>query len=116
MYVIRDENGKIITAFGAEQDDAKEFLEMDDPELVEFLAPPPVSTAKHVDKITVLERMTNEEVETAEAAMAGQPAKLRQIWGAANEIWDNSPWFGDLHSFFVALFGEARTDELLEMS
>lgn len=38
MYVIRDEDGKIVTAFAAEQEDATEWVEPDDPELVAFLA------------------------------------------------------------------------------
>lgn len=38
MYVIRDEDGKIVTAFAAEQPDATEWVEPDDPELVAFLA------------------------------------------------------------------------------
>lgn len=73
------------------------------------------SMPKMVPKLTIIERMTDAEVEQADTAMATQSAKLRQIWSAANEIWSNSPWFGDLQAFFVALYGQQRTGELLEM-
>lgn len=69
---------------------------------------------RSVPKLTVLERMTEEEAETADAAMSTQSAKLRQIWGAAQEIRTDSPWYNDLLSFFIALFGAERSAVLLE--
>lgn len=74
---------------------------------------PDPNAPKMVTKLLVLERMTDEEAEAADVAMAAQPAKLRQIWNAVNEIWSNSPWFPTLEAFFVDLFGQARTDQLL---
>lgn len=74
---------------------------------------PDPDAPKSVSKLTVLERMTDEEAQSADEAMAVQPAKLRQIWNAVNVIWDNSPWFPTLQAFFVALFGQARADQLL---
>lgn len=38
MYVTRNEEGKIIAAWAGEQFDAHEYLEPDDPELIEFMA------------------------------------------------------------------------------
>lgn len=74
---------------------------------------PDPDAPKVIAKITVLERMTNEEAEIADQAMATQPAKLRQIWNAVNDIWDNSPWFPTLQEFFAGLFGQERADQLL---
>jgi hypothetical protein len=88
------------------------FKDPPPPEEPELPEPDP-DAPKVVPKLVVIERMTPEEAETADAAMAMQPAKLRQIWNAVNEIWSNSPWFSTLQEFFISLFGQTRADQIL---
>jgi hypothetical protein len=61
-------------------------------------------------------RTTDEEAERIEDAMAAQPARLRNLFRAAQTYQSGDPLWPVLHQTAVELFGEERAGELLAAS
>ncbi|MGR9188841.1 hypothetical protein [Rhizobium leguminosarum] len=112
MFVMR-ESGKIVGAFAASQEFAKEELSDDNAELVAFLSPP-ASTIYIIPKMLLWTRLSDVEANTVDAAMAAQSAKLRGIWNSATEVRSDSEFFGTLQAFLTAAIGAARAAQVLQ--
>lgn len=91
-------------------------VKMTNSEIAEFEAsrsPVTVTTGYSIPKLTVVQRLTDEEAETVYPAMSAMPAKLRLVWDTASEIRTDSEFFDNLKEFLDALLPAGRSDELL---
>jgi hypothetical protein len=67
-----------------------------------------------IPKMLLWARLTDEEAEAVETAMASQPARLRGIWNSATEVRSDSEFFGTLETFLAAVLGADRAAALLQ--
>lgn len=106
-------DGKVVGLYDlAQEGHAEEFLPEDDVEVVAFNNPPPGPYV--LPKMLLWTRLSNDEADTVDAAMAAQPAKLRGIWNSATEIRSDSEFFETLEAFLASALGASRADELLQ--
>lgn len=67
-----------------------------------------------ISKLALWTRLTDEEAETVDAAMADQPARLRGIWNSATEVRSDSEFFATLTAFLSAVLGDERATQVLQ--
>jgi hypothetical protein len=77
-----------------------------------LVEPEPITTYV-LSKLLVWTRLSDEEAETASAAMSTQSAKLQGIWNSATEVQSDSEFFGNLQTFLTAVLGEERATQVL---
>ncbi|MBX5017510.1 hypothetical protein [Rhizobium lentis] len=110
-YVMRDAGGDICGLYEQPQEGyAEEFLPDDNSEVVAF---PPAQGAYSIGKSTPWRRMTDEEVDSVDAAMQAAPLKQRRIYEAASYISTDDELFGTLKSLLSAVLSPGRANELL---
>ncbi|MEJ5899643.1 hypothetical protein [Ochrobactrum teleogrylli] len=81
-------------------------------QVIEY-APPAVEPVTIIPAVTLWERMTDEEAEQVNAAMATQPFRTRQIFLTASTFRSDHELWPLLKSMATGLFGEERAAELL---
>jgi len=83
--------------------------------VVEYIppAPEPAPIITVIPAVTLWERMTDNEAEQVNAAMATQPFRTRQIFLTANTFRSDHELWPLLVQMATDLFGEARAAELL---
>lgn len=112
MPFVEREDGAIVGVYANFQlGYAEEELAEDDSELLNFLNPP--APPYTIDKLTVVERLTDNEAELVYPAMASMPAKLRFVWDTASVIRSDSPFFDDLKGFLAQVLSPNRATDLL---
>ncbi|WP_235906862.1 hypothetical protein [Brucella anthropi] len=87
-----------------------ERVSMDAGEIPSFELPDPVTI---LPAVTLWERMSEDEAEQVNAAMATQPFRTRQIFVIANTFRSDHELWPLLRQMATDLFGEARAAELL---
>lgn len=80
---------------------------------IDDYVPKPVVTV--LPAVTLWQRMTNEEAEHVNAAMATQPFRTRQIFMTANTFRSDHELWPLLVQMATDLFGESRANELLSV-
>ncbi|PDS45204.1 hypothetical protein CO662_24900 [Rhizobium anhuiense] len=93
-----------------------EEVELNSSEAAELAASAVVAapTDYSVPKLTVVQRLTDEEAETVYPAMSAMPAKLRFVWDTASEIRSDSEFFGILQTFLTGAIGSDRAAQVLQ--
>ncbi|WP_235889927.1 hypothetical protein [Brucella haematophila] len=93
----------------------RQFIKNDDGEyqLVEHTPPEPEPDATVLPAVTLWERMTDDEAEQVNAAMATQPFRTRQIFLTANTFRSDHELWPLLVQMATELFGEERAGDLL---
>lgn len=76
-----------------------------------YVAPP--AAEAWVDKITLIDRMTNAELAKFERLLKHGSPRLRMSWESAARIGSRAPWYADLKDALTGEFGDCRADELL---
>lgn len=66
-----------------------------------------------LDKMVLWLRLTEQEADQVDAAMAQQPARLRGIWNTAQSVQSDSEFFGTLQAFLTAVIGATRAGQVL---
>lgn len=83
-----------------------------DGRIVEY-EPPYVEPVVVIPAVTLWERMTDDEAEQVNAAMATQPFRTRKIFETANTFRSDHELWPLLLQVATTLFGEVRASELL---
>lgn len=96
MYVKRNEQGVIVSAYGNLQPGiAEEWLENDDPELLAFLNPPPPipqEVTMRQARLALLDAGLLDDVEAAVNAIPGIDGERARIeWNFSNTVKKNQP-------------------------
>ncbi|MDZ5448969.1 hypothetical protein [Labrys sp. ZIDIC5] len=114
MPFVQRENGAIVGVYANEQSGyAEEWLEVDDAEVVAFLA-------SIVPKLTVIykadiwRRATEEEAEIIDAQLNSQPIRLRRMWQDSQTLATTDEMYASVKSAFESAFGAERAAQLLE--
>lgn len=87
-----------------------------------FTAPPPDEPGEEPEAVVIVfavdlwSRMTNAEAEAVEAAMIAQPARIQNIFRAANSYRSDHELWPLLVSMATGLFGAPRAAEILAAS
>lgn len=64
-------------------------------------------------KTDIISRMTDEEVEAFDTALAGASARLRRMWLDCQKVESDSPFFAGLKASFAAQLGDERAEAIL---
>lgn len=75
--------------------------------------PTPVVERVVYSKALLFRGMTDTEYAQFEAGLALQPPRVRAIFQNATELWSDDEMFQDLKVDMTAVYGETRTQELL---
>ncbi len=84
-----------------------------DGNIVEYVPPPPPPPVVEVPSVTLWERLTDDEADQVNAAMATQPFRTRQIFMTANTFRSDHELWPLLVQMATNLFGEERAAQLL---
>lgn len=75
--------------------------------------PEPIVLTK-IFKSDIWRKATDAEAVTIKAGLLQQPVRLQELWQSVSYISTTDELYTALRAGFVAAFGEARTNELLE--
>lgn len=77
------------------------------------ISPPQIPLTK-IFKHNIWRKATDAEAVAIKAGLLQQPVRLQELWQSVSYISTTDELYTALRAGFVAAFGEARTNELLE--
>lgn len=117
VYVQRDENNAVNGVYSNFQEGiAEEEADSEATEIVAFLNPPRPQIVTVVYSVDLWSRMTDAEADQVDAAMAGQPFRVRKIFESANSYRADHELWPLLVQIATTLFGEERAAQILAPS
>lgn len=113
-FILRETDEALIPR-DALNSDYQRFLEwVAEGNTIEPYAQEPKPDLTKIFKSEIWRRATNAEAVTIKAGLLQQEIRLQELWASVSYISTTDELYTALRAGFVAAFGEARTNQLLE--
>lgn len=118
VFVQRDQNGKVNGVHRNGQTEIADLTELAEghPDVVAFYAALGAPTVTILYPVDLWIRLSDEETEQVEAAMAMQPVRIQNIFKSASSYRSDNEFWPLLVSVATQLFGAQRAAEILAPS